>query len=256
MPRTPLFSFKTEVFFRRAFCVPSGVRRIVGNPTQEKSPGCRFIPYAVERKIPVKPPACARTANLPFCRPPGVGPATFNSDVDKPPTCSFWRRAVMKLTKFIYLAVAINRALDAGRYVSSNEIRQHITRGNIFSFLQSTLGADLDLTFFSQDEKLALQEEWRALEFATRGSKKIGAEKHGLCLLMGYTLLSLQKMRVADTPKRSIAEASETDFRTTQKYKELQMSMLKQQAEINSLKWHIQSMGKGANAPKDAARRG
>ena len=84
--------------------------------------------------------------------------------------------------------------LDSGKYdtIGLDEVRRHVNKGTIHSFLVDRCGAEIDLSYMDNGDWSTLTEEWKGFHNAIDTARKFGVHKRGLCLLMVYTLESLQ----------------------------------------------------------------
>ena len=101
----------------------------------------------------------------------------------------------MRITNLTFLAFYINGAIDSGKYsdVSISLIADQIEAGTIFTFLQTRLADDIDLSILDEAKRKELLSEWQDLLAAVNARRKFGVEKSGLCLLVAYLLEGIQR---------------------------------------------------------------
>jgi hypothetical protein len=104
----------------------------------------------------------------------------------------------VKLVHLTLLILEINAALDTGKYqdVTLDEVEDHIEQGDLFPYLRTRLGDNVDLSLFDEpkarDITMALQEVHSVGAGVER--RKWGIENNGLNLLIAW-INELIKMR-------------------------------------------------------------
>ncbi|WP_353570013.1 hypothetical protein [Candidatus Albibeggiatoa sp. nov. BB20] len=63
-----------------------------------------------------------------------------------------------------------------------------------FEYLQQHLDHDIEVDIFSDEEKTLLSNDWLDMSEVVDETRKFAVEKGGLCLLMAYTLESIQRL--------------------------------------------------------------
>ena len=101
----------------------------------------------------------------------------------------------MKITSLTFIAFYINSAIDTGRYddIEIHEVKQQITSGSIFDFLQNLLRNDIDLSILTKEDEMELLAEWQDFLAAINERRKMGVERRGLPLLIAYLLEGIQR---------------------------------------------------------------
>jgi hypothetical protein len=102
----------------------------------------------------------------------------------------------MRSNKYRHLLWYLISAADSGKYdsLSIEEVSHHAKAGTIPAFLIDRFCADLDLSLFESQDWQILGESWASIDNAVSFRRKFGVEKRGLCLLMAFTLESMQMM--------------------------------------------------------------
>lgn len=102
----------------------------------------------------------------------------------------------MRISQLTFLGFYLNGAQGSGRYnsISIQDVKTQLAEGTLFEYLQQQLGLDIDLTVFSDEEKAFLTNEWLDMSEEVNETSKFAVEKGGLCLLMAYTLESIQRL--------------------------------------------------------------
>jgi len=92
------------------------------------------------------------------------------------------------------LAFDLNANLDTGKFanVTKDEILEQIEAGTIFDWLGEKLEY-VDLSVATEEDKLALVDEWRNFANAIDPKRKFGVENNGLCLLLAYVIEGMQQ---------------------------------------------------------------
>ena len=100
----------------------------------------------------------------------------------------------MKTHNLRHLFYEFISLLDSGKYdtIGLDEVWRHVNKGTIHSFLVDRFGAEIDLRHMDDDDWSTLTEEWKGFHSAIDTARKFRVHKRGLCLLMAYTLESLQ----------------------------------------------------------------
>ena len=100
----------------------------------------------------------------------------------------------MKTQNIQHLLYELISLLDGGKYdtIDLDEVWRHMNKGTIHSFLVDRCGAEIDLSYMDDDDWSTLTEEWKGFHNAIDTARKFRVHKRGLCLLMAYTLESLQ----------------------------------------------------------------
>jgi len=101
----------------------------------------------------------------------------------------------MKVVHAILFILAVNRALDTGKYdhITQEEVKHHIEAGDLIPWLVTVFGEHTELGFFTQDGLPYVGEELtrrlrRGLNvWGGDERRKWGLENRGLCLLIGWT---------------------------------------------------------------------
>lgn len=108
----------------------------------------------------------------------------------------------LRITNLTFLAFYLNSALDTGKYVgvSYREVAEHIEAGDIFEFLGTRLGNDIDLTNLDAAKRAELIAEWQDMLHAVSARRKFGIEKNGICLIMAYVLEGIQRRQDNNSP--------------------------------------------------------
>lgn len=103
----------------------------------------------------------------------------------------------MKTWKLRHLLWQFIALVDSGKYdtISLDEVGRHLDAGTIAAFLVDRFGAEIDLSVIESDDWSTLTEEWASFRNAIDTARKFGVHNRGLCLLMAYTLESLQSRR-------------------------------------------------------------
>ncbi len=101
----------------------------------------------------------------------------------------------MRISKLTYLAFHLNGALGSGKHdgVSVAEVKSRIEAGDIFSYLENSLGDDIDLSALDEADRRELIDEWADLAVAVDECRKMGVQRNGLCLLVAYLLEGMQR---------------------------------------------------------------
>ena len=101
----------------------------------------------------------------------------------------------MKPHKYHLLLWEFIGALDTGKYDSLpiEEVQQHAAAGTVQAFLVDRFGSDLDLSFIEPQEWTVISETWAGIADVVNSRRKFGVENRGICLLIAYTLESLQQ---------------------------------------------------------------
>lgn len=109
-------------------------------------------------------------------------------------------RQQAETSRWAVLATHLNGAVDSGKYqhITTATILRELQEGDIFVFLASELGKDVDLSKFTDVDRHKLLEHWQT--FATVYEPYQFQVRHnGLALLVGY-LLHLIQIRHAKIP--------------------------------------------------------
>ena len=103
----------------------------------------------------------------------------------------------MKLTDVTYLIFEINAAIDSGNYqnITLAEVREEALKGNLFPFLKSRLGDDLDLSLYDLRRLQELSDALKGIAEVLEGRerRKTGVERSGLCVLIAYMTELIQR---------------------------------------------------------------
>lgn len=101
----------------------------------------------------------------------------------------------MKPYKYRFLLWQFIAAMDTGKYdsVTFEEVHRHAEAGTIPAFLIDRFGSDLDLSMVEPQDWGVISENWASIANVVDARRKFGVENKGLCLLMAYTLESLQQ---------------------------------------------------------------
>ncbi len=102
----------------------------------------------------------------------------------------------MKPYKYRFLLWQFIAAADNGKYdgITIEEVMRHAEAETIPAFLVDRFGSDLDLSIFECQDWQTISETWASIYNAIDAGRKFGVEHKGICLLMAYTLESLQMM--------------------------------------------------------------
>jgi hypothetical protein len=102
--------------------------------------------------------------------------------------------------KYRFLLWQFIGAMDTGKYdsVTFEEVYRHAEAGTIRGFLNDRLGSDLELSMVEPQEWIVISETWADIANAVNARRKFGVGNKGLCLLMAYTLESLQRAERVD----------------------------------------------------------
>jgi hypothetical protein len=106
----------------------------------------------------------------------------------------------VRITNLTCLAFYLNSAIDTGKYadITYQVVADKINDGNIFSYLRTRLGTDIDLSMFSTEKQRELIDEWQSILNAVSARRKFGIEHNGLCLLVAYLLEGIQRRQDAN----------------------------------------------------------
>ncbi len=101
----------------------------------------------------------------------------------------------MRITQLTFLGFYLNGALGSGRYddITIDEVKARIRDRSIFDYLAGRLGADVDLSLLTPDDRRELNDEWEDMALAVNESRKMCVERNGLCLLVAYLLEGIQR---------------------------------------------------------------
>jgi len=102
----------------------------------------------------------------------------------------------MKPYKFRHLLWYLIGAADSGKYdeLSYADVYRHANAGTSSAFLVDRFGKDLDLSLFEPQDLTELNETWARIANAVDARRKFGVENKGICLLLAYTLQSMQQL--------------------------------------------------------------
>ncbi|NLX99287.1 MAG: hypothetical protein GXY83_24385 [Rhodopirellula sp.] len=108
----------------------------------------------------------------------------------------------MRITKLTSVGFCLNGALGSGKYddISIAEVKKRIEQGDVFNYLESVLGHDVDLTLLSPGDKAELLKEWQDLALAVDEGRKMCVDRNGLCLLVAYLLEGIQRRQDHNEP--------------------------------------------------------
>jgi hypothetical protein len=100
----------------------------------------------------------------------------------------------MKTQNIQQLLYELISLLDSGKCdtIGIDEVWRHVNKGTIHSFLVDRFGTEIDLSYMDDNDWSTLTEEGKGFHNAIDAARKFGVHKRGLCLLMAYTLQSLQ----------------------------------------------------------------
>ena len=106
----------------------------------------------------------------------------------------------MRISQFTFLGFYLNGAQGTGKYndITIEQIKEQLSSGKIFSFLQDRLGTDIDTSIFSEQEKVQVIEEWNDMAIAINERRKLCVDNGGLCLLVAYCLESIQRINAGN----------------------------------------------------------
>lgn len=92
-----------------------------------------------------------------------------------------------------FLGFWLNGALGSGKYddVTLEVVQAHLRGGTIFFFLEERLGADIDLSIYSTEQRAKISAEWRDIEEGN-SLDKFAVKRNGLCLLVAIILEAVQ----------------------------------------------------------------
>jgi hypothetical protein len=100
------------------------------------------------------------------------------------------RKKPMKLVNLTYAILEVNGALDTGNHddLSVSEVTTHIQKGDIFEFLATRLGSDVDLSLLEPTIRTEITAALQDIEAAYGGRerRKWGVEHRGLCLMIAW----------------------------------------------------------------------
>ena len=94
---------------------------------------------------------------------------------------------------FTYLGFYINSLIDSGASESITFIKTKIEDNSLFDYLNSKYTENFDTTIFSKIQLIEIENYFNDLSSSMDESRKMGIEKNGLCLLIGYCLEGAQR---------------------------------------------------------------
>jgi hypothetical protein len=103
------------------------------------------------------------------------------------------------ITVRTFMAFLVNRAIDRNAHigVTVHDVKERIRDGSIFRYLETRIHG-LGLSDVSNEMRADLLREWRDMEVTLNESSKLGIEKNGFCLLLGYLLEGIQRTTRAE----------------------------------------------------------
>lgn len=98
----------------------------------------------------------------------------------------------MDVSKFIYLATAINSAIDSGEFddITIAEVKDEIRNRNIIQYLGDRVGG-FDPSIFNDHDCEVVFDDWMDYVDTIDESRKMGVDNKGLCLVMAYIIESI-----------------------------------------------------------------
>jgi hypothetical protein len=98
------------------------------------------------------------------------------------------------ITVRTFMAFLVNQAIDrdAHQGVTIHDVKERIRDGSIFPYLESRMQG-LQLSDVSAEMRTDLLCEWRDMDVSLNESRKLGVERNGFCLLLGYLLEGIQR---------------------------------------------------------------
>ena len=98
----------------------------------------------------------------------------------------------MDVAKFIYLAAAINAAIDSGEFedITIDEVKDEIRNRNILAYLEGRVGG-FDSSVFTHHDCEVVYDDWMDYVDTINESRKLGVSNKGLNLVMAYILESI-----------------------------------------------------------------
>jgi hypothetical protein len=105
----------------------------------------------------------------------------------------------MRISTLTGMAFYLNGALGSGKYagISIAEVKARIEAGDIFPYLEQTLGDDIDVSLLTPDDQRELNDEWADMAVSIDEDRKMAVVGNGLCLLVAYLLEGLQRRWLA-----------------------------------------------------------
>lgn len=94
---------------------------------------------------------------------------------------------------FTFLGFHFNSLVDSGEFVGLNEMREQLSKGNLFKWLEEKYGNRVDVSLFSNEEIKKIESFFKNLSDNVDEGRKMGIEKNGLCLLVAYCFDGAQK---------------------------------------------------------------
>lgn len=107
------------------------------------------------------------------------------------------RKTMITLINLTHTLLEINAAIDTGKYssISLADIRDHIHQGDIFQYIKTTVGDDIDLSLIIGERSNEITAELQNVGNVLFGQerRKLGVENSGLCLLAGLIIELIQQ---------------------------------------------------------------
>ncbi|WP_312765775.1 hypothetical protein [Epilithonimonas sp.] len=94
--------------------------------------------------------------------------------------------------KYTFLGFLLNSIIDNGGFVELEIVQSKINDKKVLSFLKERFGDDLDLSLYTKNEIIDLEEYFYDMYSLVDSKRKFGIEKNGICLLVAYCLNALQ----------------------------------------------------------------
>ena len=94
---------------------------------------------------------------------------------------------------FTFLGFHFNSLVDSGEFIELTEMREKLSQGNLFKWLEEKYGHRVDVSLFTNEEIKKIESFFRSLSENVDEGKKMGIERNGLCLLVAYCFDGAQK---------------------------------------------------------------
>ncbi len=94
--------------------------------------------------------------------------------------------------KYTFLGFYLNSIVDNGGFVELDIIQSKINGKAVFSYLKEKFGDELDISLYTENEIIEIEDYFYNLDNATDARRKFGIEKNGICLLVAYCFEALQ----------------------------------------------------------------
>lgn len=96
------------------------------------------------------------------------------------------------IKRFTFVGFQINMLVDEDEIVTIEKVKTLLSKRKLFTWLEDQYGDKIDLSLYSKELLLEMEEYFGSLADTIDEDRKLGITKNGLCLLVSYCLNGTQ----------------------------------------------------------------